>query len=65
MSGAHWEWDEHDWILGSFEERSCSPETSVSKPARSQRGQSVCLDYPQIPRLQSREGVNLYGWLQP
>jgi putative transposase len=42
--GAYWEWDEHDWILGSFEEQSYSTfavgdnQTSISKPASSQLG---------------------------
>jgi len=35
--GTYWEWDEHDWILSSFEETSCSfDQTRLSKPASSQ-----------------------------
>ncbi len=38
-TGAYWEWDGHDWTLGSFGEQS-SPldQTSISKPASSQPG---------------------------
>jgi putative transposase len=48
--GAYWEWDEHNWILRSFEERLGSTfavrnnnnnQTSISEPASSQLGQST------------------------
>jgi putative transposase len=45
--GAYWEWDEHDWRLGSFKEQSYSTfvvrnnnnnQTSISEPVSSQLG---------------------------
>jgi len=37
--GAYWQWNDHDWIPGSFGEQSRSPDQpSISKPASSQPG---------------------------
>ena len=50
--GAYWEWNEHDWTPADWKQSWSLDQTSVSKPASSQPGQSTgWIAHGGIPRL--------------